>query len=154
MRIHAENAKVELKLDHQAMRVIFEADERRLRQVLVNLLGNAIKFTEEGGAVSMSTRMDREDGLTISVSDTGIGISPEDLASIFAPFHQVEHGHSRRYDGAGLGLTIAKSLSELMGGKLEVESELGRGTIATLSFPAAQCGSKGAKAGIRLVARR
>jgi signal transduction histidine kinase len=155
MRIHAENAKVELNLDHKATRVIFEADERRLRQVLVNLLGNAIKFTGEGGVVTMVTRMDHDKGLTISVSDTGIGISQEDLAGIFAPFHQVDHGHSRRFDGAGLGLTIAKSLSELMGGKLEVESELGRGTIATLSFPAAQCGTKGAKAaGIRLVSRR
>jgi two-component system, cell cycle sensor histidine kinase PleC len=154
MRIHAENANVELKVDHQAARVILQADERRLRQVLVNLLGNAIKFTEAGGAVSMATRMDR-DGLAISVSDTGIGISQEDLAGIFAPFHQVDHGHSRRYDGAGLGLTIAKSLSELMGGKLEVDSELGRGTIVTLSFPGAQCGTKGTQpTGIRLVARR
>jgi signal transduction histidine kinase len=154
MRIHAENANVELKVDHQAARVILQADERRLRQVLVNLLGNAIKFTEAGGEVSMATRMDR-DGLTISVSDTGIGISQEDLAGIFAPFHQVDHGHSRRYDGAGLGLTIAKSLSELMGGKLEVDSELGRGTIVTLSFAGAQCGTKGTQpAGIRLVARR
>jgi len=151
MRIHADNAKVELRLDHQARRVTLIADERRLRQILVNLLGNAIKFTSPEGQVAMTTRMDREEGLKISVSDTGIGISQEDIASIFAPFHQVDHGNSRRYDGAGLGLTIAKSLSELMGGRLEVESELGKGTIVTLSFPAAQCMSK---SGIRLVARR
>ena len=151
MRIHADNAKVELRLDHQARRVTLIADERRLRQILVNLLGNAIKFTSPEGQVAMTTRMDREEGLKISVSDTGIGISQEDIASIFAPFHQVDHGNSRRYDGAGLGLTIAKSLSELMGGRLEVESELGKGTIVTLSFPAAQCVFK---SGIRLVARR
>jgi len=154
MRIHAENAKVELNLDHQATQVTLQADERRLRQVLVNLIGNAIKFTEAGGRVAMATRVDH-DGLTLSVSDTGIGISQEDLAGIFAPFHQVDHGNSRRYDGAGLGLTIAKSLSELMGASLEVESELGRGTIATLTFPSAQCGTRGTQpAGIRLVARR
>jgi len=155
MRIHAENARVELRLDHQANCTLLQADERRLRQILVNLLGNAIKFTEVAGIVAMTTRMDRERGLTISVSDTGIGISQEDLGGIFAPFHQVDHGHSRRFEGAGLGLTIAKSLSELMGGQLEVESELGKGTIVTLSFPAAHCSSKGTPAaGIRLVSTR
>jgi signal transduction histidine kinase len=135
--------------------VTLTADERRLRQVLVNLLGNAIKFTSPEGRVVMTTRIDREKGLKISVSDTGIGISPEDIASVFAPFHQVDHGNSRRYDGAGLGLTIAKNLSELMGGKLEVESELGKGTIVTLHFPTGRCTSKETPAaGIRLVARR
>ena len=153
MRIHAENAKVELVLNHHAQGITLIADERRLRQILVNLLGNAIKFTSAEGQVVMTTRMDRERGLSISVSDTGIGISQEDIATIFAPFHQVDHGDSRRYDGAGLGLTIAKSLAELMGGRLEVESELGKGTIVTLTFPASQCTSKAA-AGIRLVARR
>ncbi|HET6161794.1 MAG TPA: ATP-binding protein [Dongiaceae bacterium] len=155
MRIHADSAKVELKLDHRAQHVTLTADERRLRQVLVNLLGNAIKFTSPEGRVVMTTRIDREKGLKISVSDTGIGISPEDIASVFAPFHQVDHGNSRRYDGAGLGLTIAKNLSELMGGKLEVESELGKGTIVTLHFPTGRCTSKETPAaGIRLVARR
>ena len=154
MRIHAENARVTLALDHRARRVVLTADERRLRQILVNLLGNAIKFTSAEGQVLMTTRLDRDEGLAISVSDTGIGISQEDIASIFAPFHQVDHGNSRRYDGAGLGLTIAKSLAELMGGVLEVESELGKGTIVTLSFPVSQCISKDAPAGIRLVSRR
>jgi signal transduction histidine kinase len=153
MRIHAEKAKVELLLNHHARGVTLTADERRLRQILVNLLGNAIKFTSAEGQVVMTTRMDRERGLSISVSDTGIGISLEDIATIFAPFQQVDHGNSRRYDGAGLGLTIAKSLAELMGGRLEVESELGKGTIVTLLFPASQCTPKTA-AGIRLVARR
>jgi signal transduction histidine kinase len=151
MRIHAENANIDLKMDHQAQRVTIKADERRLRQILVNILGNAIKFTFEGGQVVMTTKLARDGDLIISVSDTGIGIAQENLANVFAPFHQVDHGNSRRYDGAGLGLTIAKSLTELMGGNLGVESELGKGTTVTLSFPATQCVSK---AGIRLVSRR
>jgi signal transduction histidine kinase len=135
MAIHAEKAKVKLRLDHRAQRVTLLADEHRLRQILLNLLSNALKFTPAGGDVVFSTEID-DNGLSISVSDTGIGIAAEQLPSIFTPFHQIDNGHARKYEGAGLGLTIAKSLAQLQGGTLTATSELGDGTTVTLQFPA------------------
>ena len=134
MRIHADKARVGLRLAHRAQRTILHADEHRLRQILLNLLSNAVKFTPAGGEVIFSTDID-DDGLAIAVSDTGIGIAAEDLPSIFTPFHQIDNGHTRKYEGAGLGLTIAKSLAQLQGGTLTATSELGDGTTVTLRFP-------------------
>ncbi len=111
-------------------------DERSLRQVIINLLGNAIKFTSAGGRISLNATLDAGGALTISVSDTGIGIAGEDLARIMEPFGQVEAAFSRRYQGTGLGLSIAKKLTEAMGGQLAIESQLRVGTRATLRFPA------------------
>lgn len=135
MTMQAEKAKVGLRLDHRAHRVTLFADEHRLRQILLNLLSNAVKFTPPGGEVVFSSDID-DNGLSISVSDTGIGIAPEHLPSIFTPFHQIDNGHARKYEGAGLGLTIAKSLAQLQGGMLTATSELGNGTTVTLQFPA------------------
>ncbi len=110
-------------------------DPTRLRQVLLNLLGNAIKFTEHGEVV---LRVQREPGakepslFRFSVSDTGIGIPPDKLEAIFERFTQVDSSTTRRYGGTGLGLTISKRLVELMGGRILVESRVGQGT--TFSF--------------------
>jgi signal transduction histidine kinase len=101
----------------------------------VNLLSNAIKFTPKSGHVLVATDIDSDGYLSISVSDTGIGMSPSDLSVVFAPFQQVDHVMARRYGGAGLGLTIAKNLTELQGGALTLASELGTGTTVTLRFP-------------------
>ena len=106
-------------------------DPGRLRQVLVNLVGNAIKFTEHGEVVvSVDVKDDgpREVSLEFSVSDSGIGIPPERLETVFEAFSQADASTTRRFGGTGLGLTISRSLVELMGGKLEVESEVGKGT--------------------------
>ena len=135
MRIQAEQAEIELQQEHRAQRVRLRADEHRLRQVLVNLLSNAIKFTPKSGQVTIATDIDASGGLSICISDTGIGMSPADLSLVFAPFQQIDHGIARRYDGAGLGLTIAKNLAELQGGTLTLSSELGKGTSVTLRFP-------------------
>ena len=124
---------------------VYEGDEDRIRQILVNLLNNALKFTARGGRVSIdcgvTSRPDPQARLTggpwvfLRVSDTGIGIAPEQLASIFDPFVQVSGGHTRPNDGSGLGLTISRRLSRLMGGDLTVQSEAGAGSVFTLWLP-------------------
>jgi signal transduction histidine kinase len=135
IKIQAQQAEIELRQEHRAQRVRLRADEHRLRQVLVNLLSNAIKFTPRLGHVVVATDIDGDGNLSISVRDNGIGMSPADLSRVFEPFQQVEHAMARRYEGAGLGLTIAKNLTELQGGALTLGSELGRGTTVTLRFP-------------------
>ncbi len=111
-------------------------DRDRLRQIVVNLLGNAIKFTERG-YVEVSASIDAEkERLIVGVLDTGIGIAPEDQRAIFQEFRQVDGSPSRRYGGTGLGLSISLRLAELMGGKLSVDSVLGRGSRFRLTVPA------------------
>jgi signal transduction histidine kinase/DNA-binding response OmpR family regulator len=110
---------------------LVRGDSTRLRQVMLNLVGNAIKFTS-AGEVSLKVQVDAEDGkdrmLHFTVSDTGIGISPEKLKMIFEPFTQADTSTTRKYGGTGLGLTISTRLVEMMGGKIWVESEVDRGT--------------------------
>lgn len=113
-------------------------DPMRLKQVLINLAGNAIKFTDKGRvAVNVKAIAGHEGYFTLQmiISDTGIGISKENLEVIFEEFVQVENNSSRKYSGAGLGLSIVKKLVELQGGKISVESELGKGTAITVSIP-------------------
>jgi PAS domain S-box-containing protein len=115
-------------------------DPGRLRQVLVNLVGNAIKFTEKGEVV-VSVRKDGGSGLLrFEVTDTGIGIPPEKLATVFLPFEQADRSTTRRYGGTGLGLSISVQLVELMGGEMVVSSEPGRGSTFgfTARLPAAE----------------
>jgi signal transduction histidine kinase/DNA-binding response OmpR family regulator len=112
-------------------------DDQRLAQVMTNLLGNAVKFTPEGGSIKIKTYfMGEEDGfcrIRISVSDSGIGISPEQQAMLFQSFQQAESSISRKYGGTGLGLAISKSIVEMMGGTITVKSELGKGAVFTFS---------------------
>ena len=108
-------------------------DQRRFEQVLLNLVNNAVKFTEKG-QVQVSCR--REDGhLLVSVADTGIGIRPEELPKLFQPFQQLDMGLTRRYEGTGLGLSIARKLTEKMGGTVNVESRWGEGSTFTVRIP-------------------
>ena len=108
-------------------------DERKIKQVLLNLLSNAVKFTPQGGQISL--KAGRRDGaVEISVADTGIGIAPEDQAAIFEEFRQVGSDERKR-EGTGLGLTLAKKFVELHGGRMWVESELGRGSTFTFTLP-------------------
>jgi signal transduction histidine kinase len=112
------------------------ADPDRLRQILVNVIGNAVKFTATGGRIQVSASR-WEDRVQIRVSDTGIGIPAEQLERVFEPFFQVDHGTTRRYPGTGLGLAIARDFARTMGGELRLESQPGRGTTASLELPAA-----------------
>lgn len=111
-------------------------DRRRVEQVLMNLLSNAVKFTDQG-TISICCGMSDE-GIEISVTDTGIGIKVQDLPALFQPFRQVETGLSRRHEGTGLGLSICKRLLELMGGSIRVRSVPGSGSTFTFTLPAAR----------------
>jgi PAS domain S-box-containing protein len=110
------------------------ADERKVKQILLNLLSNAVKFTPEGGSVTVSGEW-RSDGLVIAVSDTGIGIAPEDVPLALEPFRQISSAHNRSYEGTGLGLPLTKRLVELHGGTLEIDSTVGQGTTVRVQFP-------------------
>jgi signal transduction histidine kinase len=112
-------------------------DSRKFRQILVNLLSNAFKFTPAGGTVTLAAEVDTA-GLCVRVRDTGIGIAPEDIETVLSPFGQVESAFARRHHGTGLGLPLAKSLTELHGGTLGVESVLNEGTVVTVRLPASR----------------
>jgi two-component system, NtrC family, sensor kinase len=110
------------------------ADERKVKQILLNLLSNAVKFTPEGGRVGL-TATAADSVITIAVRDTGIGIAPEDQAAIFEEFRQVGHDDTRKQEGTGLGLTLAKKFVELHGGRIWVQSQVGQGSTFTFSLP-------------------
>jgi signal transduction histidine kinase len=112
------------------------ADRERLSAVLENLVVNAIKFTPEGGRVWVEARQDAA-GVTVTVGDSGIGMSPDDVTVALTPFGQVDNRLERRYEGTGLGLPLTKALIELHGGRLSFESARGSGTRAMVRFPAA-----------------
>lgn len=112
---------------------IISTDEVRLRQVLDNLIGNAIKFTHSG---SVTLEVNKQNGhFSFKVIDTGIGITADEQSSIFERFMQVEHSHNVNYGGTGLGLAISKNLIDLLGGKLQVESEIGKGSTFYFNLP-------------------
>ena len=111
------------------------ADQRRIEQIILNLLNNAVKFTEKGMIIiscGIENRLCR-----LSVSDTGIGMRQEDISSLFQPFHQIDSGTSRKVEGTGLGLSICKKILDLMGGSISVRSKIGEGSTFTIQFPVA-----------------
>ncbi|MEA5452446.1 PAS domain-containing protein [Leptolyngbya sp. CCNP1308] len=113
-------------------------DERRIRQVLINLLSNAVKFTPSGGQVTLQARVEQQNGrnhLKLSVTDTGIGIAPDDIAKLFQPFVQIDSSLSRQYNGTGLGLALVRKMAELHGGTVSVTSEVNQGSCFTLNLP-------------------
>ena len=112
------------------------ADRLRLKQILLNILSNAIKFTPAGGRIRVAASCPADGGFMISLADTDIGMRPEDVPKALAPFQQVRDGLTRGHEGVGLGLPLAKALTELHGGTLQIETEPGRGTIVTLCLPA------------------
>jgi two-component system, cell cycle sensor histidine kinase PleC len=136
MAPRAEEAKVHLKELISREHLVLKTDPKRLKQVLLNLLSNSVKFTPEGGSVTLSATVDDDNGLLIlQVQDTGIGIADKDISKAMTTFGQVDNALSRKYEGTGLGLPLTRKLTELMGGNFQIQSELGFGTIVTLSFP-------------------
>jgi signal transduction histidine kinase len=111
------------------------ADGRLIKQILLNLLSNAIKFSPAGGMVTVVAEIDREAALSLTVADTGIGIAADQLERVLQPFTQVENTLTRTHAGTGLGLPLCKSLIELHGGRLALESTVGRGTAVTITLP-------------------
>ena len=116
----------------------FVADERKFKQILLNLLSNALKFTPEGGKVGVNAAP-VEDGVEVSVHDTGVGIAPQDHEVIFEEFRQVGSDYTKKREGTGLGLTLTRKFVEMHGGRIWVEAELGKGSIFTFTLPSRPC---------------
>ena len=129
---HGVKLELELSGESPALRV----DVRKLKQILVNLLSNAIKFTKSGGTVTLKGWGRIESGYVFQVIDTGIGIAPEDIPKALSQFGQVDNALNRQHEGTGLGLPLTKSLVELHGGSLDLQSDVGVGTTVTVRFPA------------------
>ncbi|MEO8579091.1 MAG: PAS domain S-box protein [Gemmatimonadales bacterium] len=130
----ADAKRVSFGYERNDEAALVRGDRDRFQQIIVNLLSNALKFTPEGGAVGL--RAESMDGrVLVRVTDTGIGIRAEQLERIFDPFVQVQSGPTRASDGVGLGLAISRDMARQMGGDISVESEIGKGSVFTLSLP-------------------
>lgn len=133
-KVSAEQKGLTLQLEYSPdINEFFRGDEQRLRQVLVNLIGNAVKFTERGGVVVKVSADERF--AQFEIHDSGIGIAADRISTIFEPFTQADASMTRRFGGSGLGTTISKQLVELMGGSIHVASELGEGSVFTFRIP-------------------
>jgi signal transduction histidine kinase/DNA-binding response OmpR family regulator len=136
-RVDEKQQNFLVRLDKNIPRVLI-GDDQRLAQVITNLLSNAVKFTPEYGSISLNTRLVKEEAglytIQISVSDTGIGISPEQQSRLFKSFQQAESGISRKFGGTGLGLAISKRIVEMMGGDIWVESQPDQGSVFTFNI--------------------
>jgi heavy metal sensor kinase len=128
----ANNIGVSLQLESDGLPV--RANEAQLRRLLLIVIDNALKYTPSGGRVTIAASADAS-GVTISVADTGAGISPDDLSHIFERFWRADKVRSRQAGGTGLGLTIAKQIAETLGARLDVQSEVGRGSVFTVRLP-------------------
>ena len=132
----ARNKKIDLSYQGDGILPTIEVDERRLDQVLNNLISNALKFTAEGGSVRLQARRDNRDGIIVRVQDTGVGISSDEIANLFQKYQQSTSGKTSAHKGTGLGLVISKMIVEAHGGKIWVESEEGKGTTFAFTLPA------------------
>jgi signal transduction histidine kinase len=131
----AQNKKLTLKTEVAKSLPIGLGDEQRLTQVLLNLVGNAIKFTDAGEVRVSAMAANSHFTVTVTVADTGPGIPETDLARIFEQFHQVDSSNTKAKGGRGLGRAIAKQIAEMHGGRIWVESTLGRGSTFQMELP-------------------
>lgn len=135
VRERAAAARIRIELDIAPDLPAIIVDLRRIKQIMINLLSNAIKFTEQGGRITISAVIDLAGTVEIAVRDTGIGMRPEDIPKALEPFGQIDSSLARRYEGTGLGLSLAKQLAEAHGGRLLVDSEPGKGTTVRMLLP-------------------
>lgn len=126
-----KNIKLDLKYSEE---IIINSDKDKIKQIIINLLSNAFNYTNEGGNVEIDLKK-REDKVSISVRDNGIGISNEDLPFIFERFYRVDKARDRKTGGTGIGLTIIKALVDSLGGTIDVRSRLGKGSVFTVELP-------------------
>ena len=134
LRPTAESKHLRLKAETSSDDLTLTTDRRALRQILNNLIGNAIKYTEKG-SVHIRTWRQKNDSIAIAVTDTGIGIKNEDRERLFEAFEQLDRSTTRRFEGVGLGLHLSRKLASLIRGELTVESEVGKGSTFTLTLP-------------------
>jgi len=137
IRPQADKRGLRLTLDAEADLPIMITDRGKVRQILFNFLSNAIKFTPEGGAVTLRAARDHDERVRLAVSDTGPGIRPEDQSLIFEKFRQIDQSATREHHGTGLGLAIAKELTRLLGGQIGVDSRVGEGSTFWVLLPVA-----------------
>ncbi|MBI1206584.1 MAG: PAS domain S-box protein [Azospirillum sp.] len=133
--VAAAEAGLSVTLDCPGGLAARSTDQRALKQILFNLLSNAIKYTRRGGRIVLEARAEADGIIALSVIDSGIGIAQKDLGRLMKPFEQADNRYNRTGGGTGLGLWLVKSLVELHGGRLELQSELGRGTTVTVRLP-------------------
>jgi two-component system cell cycle sensor histidine kinase PleC len=134
-RGQSQTKEVELTCAAIDSEIVATGDERRLRQVLLNLISNAVKFTPKDGKVEVSTYLDPAGARIIAVTENGVGISPADIERVFEPFVQADANFDRASSGTGLGLPLSRKLVELHGGTLHLESTPGKGTTAIVTLP-------------------
>ena len=137
-RESAVSGRIRVSTDFEGDLPLLHVDATRLRQIVLNLLSNAIKFTKPGGNVVLAIRRDASGGVCIAVRDTGLGMTPDEITIALEPFGQVESGDTRRFEGTGLGVPLAKRLTELHGGTFTIDSEKGKGTCVTVTIPPAR----------------
>ena len=135
LRPLVDDARVDLVFEPSAVTAPFDSDEGKIAQILRNFISNALKFTEQGSVRVDAMHELEPDVIVFSVTDTGIGISPENLQLIFEEFSQIEHPLQRRSKGTGLGLPLCRKLADLLGGRVEVESRIGAGSTFRLVLP-------------------
>jgi signal transduction histidine kinase len=136
VRERAREAKIDLVTEQPRSELLVWADQRAMRQCLLNLVSNAIKFSNPGGRVVLDAAVDQADRVILTVTDDGIGMSREDEERALQPFGQAQAATTRAYGGTGLGLPITKGLAEAHGGRLEIDSSPGRGTRISIVMPA------------------
>jgi signal transduction histidine kinase len=136
VRERAREAHIDLVADPPEQEIVFWADQRAMRQCLLNLASNAVKFSNAGGRVVVEASLNEAGGAVISVTDDGIGMSPADLERALQPFGQAQAATTRAHGGTGLGLPITKGLVEAHGGILEISTSPGRGTRTRIILPA------------------
>ena len=131
----AHETGIELKFESQDMLPVLKGDALRIKQVVINLMTNAIKFSHEGDTVTLSMGMGEDNQVEVKVIDTGIGMNDEQVEIALSAFGQVDSGHTREYEGTGLGLPISKAIVELHDGSLDVKSSPGLGTTIIMRLP-------------------
>jgi signal transduction histidine kinase len=136
----AEDKNIDLQIDSNQSELTVVQDQAKLAQILTNLFSNAIKFTPEGGLVTITCDRSGPEYFSISIADTGVGIAPDDHEVIFEKFRQVTHGEgqdslTRDHTGTGLGLSIVRELCRLLGGDITLQSQLGHGSTFTVTLP-------------------
>ena len=136
IRTQADKGEIELLVEVPEALPLLRADERRVKQILLNLVSNAVKFTPPGGRVTLRCAIIKgRRGMMVEVADTGIGMTPNDILQALIPFVQIENRLTRQYEGTGLGIPLTKSFVELHGGSFEIKSDSGTGTTVSVIFP-------------------
>lgn len=132
----AAGARIDFSVELPRRGPVIQADARKIKQILINLLSNAIKFTPQGGRIRVRAGLQSTGGLCLEVSDSGAGMTPDEIERVVEPFVQLEHATSRMHEGSGLGLSLVKALAKQHQGEMRIDSARGKGTRVAVTLPA------------------